>query len=85
MLVGRGKAVSMHHGNRQFQNIIMSELENYASAQSKRGKGLVILRVIERVREMGCGEGFVKKDVTTGQWYSLDNKAARIIVSQAFR
>lgn len=83
VIIGRGRQCTEHYGNLRFKSIVEYELEAYSAAQCKREKSAVIGRVLELVKQRSPA-GFVKKDVVTGHWLSLNQAASRVTIVSGF-
>ena len=85
-IVGRGRKIFEHEGNKRVRNIVKGALKEYVTACSKVDKSLILLRIIRQVRHKNKELiGFVKQDLATGRWLELTEFAARVAVAQAFR
>ncbi|CAB9505641.1 Nitrilase family, member 2 [Seminavis robusta] len=86
VIIGRGKKIKAHEGNRRLFAIVRAELPTYSVCGCKNKKSGVLVRIVERVRDTNEGRvGFVKQDAKTGRWYEVTPFAARTNVAQAFR
>lgn len=86
VIVGRGKRIASHSGNKRFhQQIVKPFVEEYANAD-KRGKGDIITQIVATVRNNSSfGAGFVKQDGKNGSWSVVEDMTARIATAQSFR
>lgn len=82
---GRGKACFNHIGNRRFRITIEINLGRYAKANSKLEKSLIVMSIVDTIRESSPTGGFVKHDQRTGTWYEVGDHVAREKVGQALR
>jgi len=86
VILGRGKGTFAHTGNRRFRLIIAMNLKKYVDAKTKADKSIIVASIVDRVREGSpINGGFVKKDVKTGRWMSIDEAVARDKVGHAMR
>jgi hypothetical protein len=86
VIIGRGKKIKAHQGNRRLCDIVRSELPRYSTAGCKIKKSTVLVGIVERVRDTNEDRvGFVKQEPATGRWYEVTPHAARTTVAQAFR
>ena len=86
VIIGRGKRIRNHSGNKRFYALIAAELRTYASAPSKTEKSYILAKVLEDIREWNSRRlGFVKLNPATGRWHSPKDSVARVTVAQAFR
>lgn len=85
VLCGRGRACKMWKGNQDYRELVVSNLEAYASSTSKLHKGMILSNIVQRVRINSPEGGFVKKDSETGRWYEVGDFLAREKTSQYFR
>lgn len=83
-IVGRGRKVYEHQGNRNFRALIDAALPEYKQASTKGLKSAILWQVLKHVRSNSTsGLGFVKKEA--GRWHAIDDASARINIAQAFR
>jgi hypothetical protein len=75
----------MWKGNQDYRELVVSNLEAYASSTSKLHKGMILSNIVQRVRINSPEGGFVKKDSETGRWYEVGDFLAREKTSQYFR
>lgn len=86
VIIGRGKRIRNHSGNKRFYALIAAELRTYASAPSKTEKSYILAKVLEDIRAWNPQRlGFVKLNPATGRWHSPKDSVARVTVAQAFR
>ena len=79
VIIGRGRRCTDHYGNLRFKSIVDFELEAYSAAECKRQKSAIIARVLGLIKQ-NSSAGFVKKDVETGRWLSLNQAASRVTI-----
>lgn len=80
VVIGRGKKIVAH--NAKFYKIVGKELEAYHNASSKALKSLILVRILQHVRDV-VGAKFVKKD--GDRWLEVEDSLARTTIAQAFR
>ena len=86
VMCGRGRDCYNNIGNRRFRILIDLNLPKYASAKTKMAKSVVVMNVVDIIRESNGGYGgFVKRDHRTKQWCEVGDDAAREKVGQQFR
>ena len=86
VIIGRGKRIRNHSGNKRFYALIAAELRTYAGAPSKTEKSYILAKVLEDIRAWNPQRlGFVKLNPATGRWHSPKDSVARVTVAQAFR
>ncbi|CAB9496832.1 Nitrilase family, member 2 [Seminavis robusta] len=86
VIIGRGRKIREHPGNQRFYALVRSCLEAYATAPTKTKKSLIILKILNDVRSACNNEAnFVKLDTNTGEYYPVEESAARITIAQALR
>jgi len=98
VILGRGKRIQSHLGNRRFMALIEREMEDYnRQAHSKASKSDIIDRVLSTVlhwNSMAAAAtatslvvGFVRerKPLGSNLWMAVDRLTARNTVAQAFR
>ena len=83
-IVGRGRRVYEHPGNKKFRALIDATLPRYKEAPTKGLKSAILWQILEQVRNNSANRlGFVKKEA--GRWHAMDDASARINIAQAFR
>mmetsp|Transcript_28067 Transcript_28067/g.39453 ORF Transcript_28067/g.39453 Transcript_28067/m.39453 type:complete len:231 (-) Transcript_28067:96-788(-) len=85
VICGRGKSCFNHIGNRRFRVTIDMNLARYAAASSKLEKSLIVMSIVDMVRDNSPRGGFVKHVVRTARWYEVGDHLAREKVGQALR
>lgn len=85
VICGRGAQCYNHIGNRRFRVTIGMNLQRYLSASSKIEKTLVVMSIVDTIRESSPEGGFVKQHPTTGRWFEVGDHLAREKVGQALR
>jgi hypothetical protein len=80
---GRGKGFFRHPGNRDFQKIVLANLERYSQACTKIEKSHVVSSIVKCIE--GSGGRFVKKNPSTGNWYEIDDVLAHDKTGHAIR
>mmetsp|Transcript_34767 Transcript_34767/g.84280 ORF Transcript_34767/g.84280 Transcript_34767/m.84280 type:complete len:195 (-) Transcript_34767:17-601(-) len=83
VICSRGKVAQNHPGNIAFQANISNHVTEYAEAQGKIEKSVIVSNIINNVRSKSPNGGFVKQ--IAGQWYEIGTTNARERVSQALR
>lgn len=84
ILIGRGRRVVNHPGNRNFRSVIAANLADYSMASSKQKKSAVILRVFSTLMN-SANTGFIKRNSRTKRWMVIEDSSARVTIAQAFR
>ena len=86
VLCGRGKDCFEAIGNRRFRILVEANLEKYASATSKLAKSIIVMGVLDAIRE-GSNQigGFVKQDPKTKRWVEVNDDVSREKIGQQFR
>jgi hypothetical protein len=85
IIIGRGRDVKMHSGNRKFDRMIQDIAFEYAAASCKVHKGVILSRLIEEIHDASSDAGFVKRDPISGRWLSVEESLARTAAAQALR
>lgn len=98
VICSRGKKAQSHIGNVRFQSMIEEKARDYANADGKLGKSIIVSEIIDTVRRQSPNGGFVKQrkvDNTRrhneeegdggGQWCEVGDWSAREKVSQSLR
>ena len=70
----------MHSGNKRFRTIVESHFEQYATANSRIEKSIVVSSIVDEVREKG---EFVR--TTNGEWVVVSDRIAREKCGQGLR
>lgn len=83
VVIGRGRRIKEHPGNLRFQNIIKENLNGYANALTKTKKSLIILKILNIIKEDESAN-FVKLD-NNGTPFVVEESQARITIAQALR
>jgi hypothetical protein len=62
-------------------------LSTYENAECKHKKSMVVTSIVDAIKENSTQErgGYVRKDVTTGRWFEVEDKIAREKVGHALR
>jgi hypothetical protein len=82
VLMGRGGQARHHSGNKAYLND-RDALHGWNSQATKKGKGVISQKLVDKVR--GRGGRFLKLDKLVNRWYEVTNNAARYKASQALR
>jgi hypothetical protein len=85
IIIGRGRDVKMHSGNRKFDQMIQAIAVEYAAASCKARKGMILSWLIEEIHDSAADAGFVKRDPISGRWFSVEESLARTAAAQALR
>lgn len=86
VIIGRGKRVYNHVGNRRYQVLLQQHREAYTASTTRAQKTEIICGIIKAVRKSSVKHvGFVKQDPSGSSWIALQDIAARSAVGQAFR
>jgi len=83
VIVGKGVNSYNHIGNEMLRDMIASRLLDYAEAKDKKGKSKIVMLIIDMVNKNGGS--FLKKNPTTGIWYTSEVYLVRNKISQTFR
>jgi hypothetical protein len=83
VICSREKKAKNHPGNLFFHSMIAKSAPNYATAEGKLGKSLIVSEIIDTIRRKSPLGGFVKH--IGGQWYEVGDWSAREKVSQSLR
>ena len=83
-IIGAGREPRLHLGNTHFRETLTNYIHRYSSVDNKFDRSLIISEIIDAVRkDSPTRSGFVKK--VDGQWYAVDDFAARETVGRALR
>lgn len=85
VVCGRGNICYNHEGNRRFRELVHASLDRYTRASTRHEKGLIVISIVDTIRQRSPNGGFVKKDVTTGEWFEIGDHSAREKVGQTIR
>lgn len=85
VICGRGKSCFNHVGNRRFRLTIEMHVPKYAEVSSKLEKSLIVMSIVDIVRENSPQGGFVKYNARTSRWHEVGDHLAREKVGQALR
>lgn len=77
VLCGRGRDYYQHVGNQRFRLIVSLSLQRYARAMTKHDKGLIIISIVDTIRQASPHGGFIRFDRKSGNWYEIGDDAAR--------
>jgi hypothetical protein len=85
VIIGPGREPRIHKGNVRLRETMSNNyIHRYSSVDNKFEKSLIISEIVATIREDSpTRSGFVKK--VDGQWYAVDDFAARETVSQGLR
>lgn len=84
VICGRGKYAFNHTGNRRFRVLCHANLEKYSTCKSKMEKSLIVMSIVDAIREGSQNGGFIKKDAS-GRWVEVGDNVAREKVGQELR
>ena len=86
VLIGRGRRVVNHPGNKTFRALVQGNLAAYSLAETKSKKSNIIVGIFQALKTASREtSGFVKFHSATKRWYVVDDANARISIAQAFR
>jgi hypothetical protein len=91
IILGRGKVVSQHAGNKKLQSLVSSKLSAYAQAPSKTEKSAIVSGILKTLTAAASSDSqgyhgfFVKQDAKSGAWFACNEMLAREKISQTFR
>ena len=86
VLIGRGRRVVNHPGNKSFRALVQGNLAAYSLAETKSKKSNIIVGIFQALKTASREtSGFVKFHSATKRWYVVDDANARISIAQAFR
>ena len=80
----RGRLSMSHEGNRLLRKHIAALVHNYANAESKLDKSLLVSVVVREIRTGSIPGHFVRRN-SKGLWYDAGDAIARDKVGQGFR
>ena len=83
VLCARGKEAYNHPGNVHFRTVVEQHRERYSTIESKWQRTMLVSDIIKYIESRG--NGFIKKDKTTGQWVKAGTLIAREKTGQLFR
>mmetsp|Transcript_31925 Transcript_31925/g.52677 ORF Transcript_31925/g.52677 Transcript_31925/m.52677 type:complete len:264 (-) Transcript_31925:51-842(-) len=81
----RGKQAYRHVGNRRFRLIIESHVEQYAMSETKVDKSLLVIHIVDMVRQMSPDGGFVRFCKKKNYYVEIGDHLAREKVGHALR
>jgi hypothetical protein len=82
VLMGRGLKAQVHPGNLRYRNIIAERQEVYNKSLIYE-KTVMTMEIVRLIKE--SGGRFLRRDGWYAGWKLVDDKAARVKVSSAFR
>lgn len=87
VLCGRdvGPESYQYPGNQQFRRLVQSSLEPYMQCKTKFDKGLIVMSLVDTIRNKSPNGGFIKFDRETQSWLEIGDEAARKKVGHAIR
>jgi len=84
VVIGRGKQIKQLAGNQMLYRMVHAIADDY-NASDKNRKSVLLSHLVASIYEQSPGAGFVKKDPSTGKWYSVEEALARTSAAQAVR
>jgi len=84
VLIGRGKVCYNHIGNKNFNAIVATKLDEY-SAATRIEKSKILASIVVEIKKRSENGGFFKKDSNSGLWFEIEEFLAREKASQVFR
>jgi hypothetical protein len=83
----RGKDAWNHKGNQWFRHLVEANVENYLKCRSRSDKSLLVLRIVDTIRQASPQGGFVKQIEQDGvlAWCEVGDEIARDKVGHALR
>ena len=85
VVCGRGRDAFDHIGNRRFRLLVEINLEKYTQAKTKFEKSIIVLGILDAIRDASQVGGFVKQDPKNGRYFEVGDEVAREKVGQQFR
>lgn len=89
VICGRGKSIFSHAGNQHFRQCIESNAPRYNQAKTKLDKSLIVIEIVDEIRQKSKIGGFVKAIKAKGQisksWVEIGDSLAREKVGHALR
>jgi len=82
-ICGRGKTAYENVGNRRFRVLIANRLPQYANADNRHSRRMLIGATLEAVH--ATGGRFIRRENATKRWFVVRTKMAREKVGHAFR
>lgn len=82
---GRGRKSYNHIANRRFRQLIAMNLTRYLAARCKVDKTLVVVGIVNTIRNATPAGGFLKKCPKRGRWVSMSDESAREKVGHCLR
>lgn len=83
VLCGTGYDATHHPGNLKFKQVVAKHYEAYAKANTKKDKMTASRIILDEV--LAGGARFLKKDLTTQQWYTADPRVGKDKISHCLR
>jgi hypothetical protein len=68
---GRGRKSYNHIANRRFRQLISCNLERYLAARCKVDKTLVVVGIVDAIRNAKPTGGFLKRCAKSARWISM--------------
>ena len=74
VLLGRGAACWNHSGNKWFREIIAANLSKYETCKIRVEKMVIVSDIVKQIFD--ADGRFLKKDLSSDNWYTVDRKTA---------
>ena len=84
IIVGRGKRVLHHAGNKKLRMLVQAEIGPYSAAANRAAKTVIITRIFKSIMADST-IGFVKRDTSTKRYFKMENTASKTTIAQYFR
>ena len=85
VICGRGRDAFDHVGNRRFRILVDINLEKYSKARTKLEKSMIVVGILDVIRDGSEVGGFVKHDPKAGRYFEVGDEVAREKIGQQFR
>lgn len=79
VLCGRdvGPESYQYPGNQHFRKLVQQSLEPYTQAKTKFDKGLIVMSLVDTIRNGSPNGGFIRFDRKSQSWFEIGDEAAR--------
>lgn len=84
IIVGRGKRVLHHEGNKKLRLLVQAEIEPYSAATNRAAKTVIITRIFKTIMS-DTAIGFVKRDTASKRYFKMEYTASKTTIAQYFR
>lgn len=74
VICSRGKQYYNHIGNIRFRTMVESHVEEYCRAETKVGKGAVVMSIVDAIRRASPAGGFVRFSVKRGRYVEIGDE-----------